>query len=223
MTILMKECYVIEPRQLLAWLVTRDSDSTIGQRVAAQSCPLHTYLTEQCDIDGTRLWIDSEEIMQSNPNDYDRVHYYMTPFMKEFVRRIDEPALQQSPKYDRSYEAARAFDILQNNYNAVTVAEATNIVRSLLDARRAQMRMYVDGVLYNDLPAQSVGTFHIGSDSYAMHIIASTPKRITARYWGDDREETFTLRNDGRWRLSGARNYGQLSIGFARDYRDPSF
>lgn len=78
---------------------------------------------------------------------------------------------------------------------------------------------------YDNLPAEPTEgmpcTVGIGSDSYG-HKVAKvlSPKRIQL-----DDGWVWSKRKDGRWRPKGSgKNSGySLTLGIARDYRDPSF
>lgn len=63
-----------------------------------------------------------------------------------------------------------------------------------------------------------------GSDTYAGKVAEVSPSghRLTVEFPRGDRK-AFTRRLDGRYRLAGSTGYGTLTLGLARDYRDPSF
>jgi hypothetical protein len=70
------------------------------------------------------------------------------------------------------------------------------------------------GVPYVGMPC----TLHVGSDSYAgkVLLVSKSLKTITL-----EDGTVARLRKDGRYRT--ARNLRSVSLGVARDYRDPSF
>lgn len=64
-------------------------------------------------------------------------------------------------------------------------------------------------------------TISIGSDSYAAVVVSATPKTITAAYAnrdGNGAPKVFRFTKSG-W----SHRSHHISIGQARDYRDPSF
>lgn len=79
-----------------------------------------------------------------------------------------------------------------------------------------------------ELHAPSVGceaTYGIGSDSYAGRIVKVSPsgKKIAFAHEGSEVASfEATLRSNGRFRPVGS-DSGYVAIGYARDYRDPSF
>lgn len=82
----------------------------------------------------------------------------------------------------------------------------------------------------SDQPTPVAGmpaTIHIGSDSYAARVVSvASPTRIfIAESRDDEKGSMWSKRKDGRWRPKGAgRNSGySLGLGYAKDYRDPSF
>lgn len=70
-------------------------------------------------------------------------------------------------------------------------------------------------VMMLGLPA----TISIGSDSYAARVVKTTAKTITAAYDHSGKQMTFRATKHG-WTY---RKHHHLAVGFARDYRDPSF
>jgi hypothetical protein len=78
-------------------------------------------------------------------------------------------------------------------------------------------------------------TFGIGSDSYAMTVVAieyfktgARAGQVKAVFAADEGRtpERFVMTKQGRLQKRDqyeSRFYGSLSIGYARDYRDPSF
>lgn len=78
-----------------------------------------------------------------------------------------------------------------------------------------------------------LATYGIGSDAYAMVItaVSRTGHRVEAMHIADETDptsilgnqvRTFTRRRNGKYRSVGA-NYDHLGLGYARNYRDPSF
>jgi hypothetical protein len=69
-------------------------------------------------------------------------------------------------------------------------------------------------------------TYCIGSDRYAYEIVKATLSLKTVWIKSTDKNDIrivkFTLRNDGYYTETG-KNCGFLRLGYAEDYRDPSF
>lgn len=86
---------------------------------------------------------------------------------------------------------------------------------------------YRRGTMTECQPTPVVGmpaTYSIGSDSYAAEVVSVSKSghKIEARVGRGSKAETFTRRKNGAYVLAGT-TYGHLTLGMAREYRDPSF
>ena len=101
-----------------------------------------------------------------------------------------------------------------------TLRDATDLAKASPEFTLAHDAWETNDPRKMDLLVGLPATIHIGSDRYAAKVVRVTAKTIVvSRHEGDTDGQVFRFTKRG-WQAG--RSY-RLTVGYAEDYRDPSF